>query len=105
MSSLSWNLHQLVARLVKLMTLLLPRSHVGPEGEGSTLSRIRGNLALFFTAVVELQSKDNAEPAVRKLDLSELVPVCIDMMRKERGKVQNNIGVCVTRFARSQRYI
>jgi len=81
-----------------------PPEHVGPDEESSSASRTRGNLALLFAALCEAQSKDCAPPELRDLDLSRLVPAFIGCLRKERGKVRNNIGVCVTRLAQNPRY-
>jgi len=37
-------------------------------------------------------------------DMSKCVAVFIDALRKERGQVQNNAGVCVTQLAMVDRY-
>lgn len=95
---------ELAARLTELAVRSEPAEHVGPDDESSAASRIRGNLALLFAAVCEAQSKDGAPPALRDLDLSRLVPALVGSLRKERGKVRNNVGVCVTRLAQSSRY-
>eukprot|EP00930_Biecheleria_cincta_P030752 TRINITY_DN2130_c0_g1_i1.p1 TRINITY_DN2130_c0_g1~~TRINITY_DN2130_c0_g1_i1.p1 ORF type:complete len:1073 (+),score=266.61 TRINITY_DN2130_c0_g1_i1:49-3267(+) len=95
---------ELVARLSDLVRAIRPQEHVGPQRDGSTESRMRGNLALLFGALSEAQAKQDLPPALRQLDLTPLVDVFIDSLRKERGPVQNNIGVCVTKLAQNPRY-
>eukprot|EP00441_Pelagodinium_beii_P047349 CAMPEP_0197621836 /NCGR_PEP_ID=MMETSP1338-20131121/2275_1 /TAXON_ID=43686 ORGANISM="Pelagodinium beii, Strain RCC1491" /NCGR_SAMPLE_ID=MMETSP1338 /ASSEMBLY_ACC=CAM_ASM_000754 /LENGTH=1093 /DNA_ID=CAMNT_0043191385 /DNA_START=80 /DNA_END=3361 /DNA_ORIENTATION=- len=95
----------LIARLTDIIAALQPREHVGPDQEGSTLSRLRGNLALLFGTLSEVQSKEDAPPSVRNMDLRKCVDVMVDTLRKERGAVQQNVGVCVTRLATNPRYI
>lgn len=51
----------------------------------------------------QAQATDGAPPALRNLDLSPLVDPYVDALRKERGAVQNNIGVFITRMAQSTR--
>merc|ERR1712137_1255003 len=63
----------LAGRLIKLVLALRPNEHVGPEMEGSSLSRMRGNLSLLFAAIVEASSHDNAAPELQQVDLSPLV--------------------------------
>jgi len=99
-----WGVVELVCLLLKLIRALQPRDYLGVDAEGSCLSRMRGNIALIITKIAEAQAEDNEAPALRKLDLSPLVAILIDTLRKERGKVQHNVGVCVTRLAQNQRY-
>jgi len=94
----------LVGRLSDLVKALRPSEHVAPLLEGSTPSRLRGNLALLFGALSEAQAREDASSALRNLDLSPLVEVFIDSLRKERGAVQTNLGVCVTKLAQNPRY-
>jgi len=100
----SWGISDLVKRLTKLMKALQPPDYLGPEDEATALSRMRGNIALLLTKVIEAQSESDAVPAVKKLDFSPLVSILIDLLRKENNKVQHNIGVCVTRLAQNERY-
>jgi len=94
----------LIGRLIDLIAALQPREHVGPDQEGSSLSRMRGNLALLFGALSEVQSKEDPPSSVRNMDLTRVVDLMVDTMRKERGAVQHNIGVCVTKLATNPRY-
>jgi len=103
-SSASWEISELVTPLVKLLRMLQPRAYLTPDDEGTAPSRLRGNLALLFGAIAEAQNQEDAPPVLRELDLSALVPILIDTLRKERNKVQHNVGVCVTRLAQNQRY-
>merc|ERR1712008_366525 len=48
--------------------------------------------------------KESASPALRELNLSPLVRTFVSLLRKERGRAQQNIGVCMTRLAQSSRY-
>uniref|UniRef100_A0A7S4QH08 Protein unc-45 homolog B n=1 Tax=Alexandrium monilatum TaxID=311494 RepID=A0A7S4QH08_9DINO len=95
---------ELAARLAELFVAIEPEAHVGPDEEGGAASRIRGNLALLFAALCEAQTRDGAPPALRDLSLSCLVPACVGCLRKERGKVQSNMGICLTRLAQNPRY-
>jgi tetratricopeptide (TPR) repeat protein len=94
----------LCALLTKLVVAAEPTKHVGPDEEGGLRSRIAGNLALLFGALCEAQDKESASPALRELNLSPLVRTFVSLLRKERGRAQQNIGVCVTRLAQSSRY-
>jgi tetratricopeptide (TPR) repeat protein len=94
----------LVAQLMKVASAARPRDHVEGSQEASAISRLRGNLALLFAHLCAGQSSDDAPSALRDLDLSPLVDTFVGCLRKERGAVQNNIGVCVTRLAQNPRY-
>jgi len=94
----------LAARLAEIAAAARPGAHVALDEEGGPLSRLRGNLALLFASLCEAQATDGAPPALRNLDLSPLVDPYVDALRKERGAVQNNIGVFITRMAQSTRY-
>jgi len=95
---------KLVCRLIKLMRTLKPDSHTTPEHEGTATSRIRGNLALLFAKLVEVQAESDAPQDLTSLNFETLVDTLIDWLRKERGPVQQNIGVCLTRLAQNPRY-
>merc|ERR1712183_1079472 len=94
---------ELAAKLVRLALAVQPAAYLGPDEEGGTLSRLRGNLALLFTNLCERQSQEGAPPVLQQLDLSPLVVAFIHTLKKERGAAQHNIGVCVTRLAQSPR--
>lgn len=95
---------KLISRLIKLMTALKSQSHAKPDDEGTATSRIRGNLALLFGKLAEAQMDSDASPELKGLNLETLVDICIDWLRKERGPVQQNIGVCLTRLANNPQY-
>jgi len=95
---------KLVSRLIKLMRELKADSHMSPDDEGSASSRIRGNLALFFAKVVEAQTDSEASPELKRLNFESLVDIFVDWLRKERGPVQQNIGVCLTRLSLNPQY-
>jgi len=98
------SLSDLVQRLLEIVRALRPPQYVGPDDEGNASSRIRGNLSLLFTAVCEAQSREGAAAALTRIDLTPLVDVFVECLRKERGAVQHNAGVCVTRLAQQDRY-
>jgi hypothetical protein len=95
----------LARRLLRLVHATRREEHVGPDEEKGTPSRLRGNLALLFTALSQAQAVEDAPPALRSLDLSPVVDDFIGLLRKERGSAQNNIGVCVTWLAKNPRYV
>jgi hypothetical protein len=95
---------KLVSRLLKLMSALKTKDHVSADDEGSTTSRIRGNLALLFAKLIEAQADSEASPDLKELDFEIVVSVFVDWLRKERGPVQQNIGVCLTKLAQSPQY-
>merc|ERR1712139_94162 len=92
-------------RLIKLAQSLRPSQYLGPYDLGTTAARIRGNLALLFTAICEGQSHADSPATLTNLDLSPLVEVFVDCLRKERGTVQHNAGVLITRLAQNKRYL
>merc|ERR1711912_170888 len=65
---------------------------------------MRGNLALLFSRVVEAQSDTEAPPCLKQLNFEPLVDILVDWLRKERGPVQQNIGVCLIRLAQNPQY-
>lgn len=98
------NFGKLVSRLLKLTRVIKPPEYVSPDGDGSASSRCRGNLALLFACLVEVQAQDDAPAVIQDLDFAPLVDIFVEILRKERGPVQNNAGVCVTRLAQNPRY-
>jgi len=92
------------AALVKMALALRPKEYVPPDEQSGADSRMRGNLALLLGSLCEAQSRDGAPPALKQLDLSPTVAAWVDTLKKERGAVQHNVGVCVTKLAQSQRY-
>merc|ERR1711907_576113 len=72
--------------------------------EGTAISRMRGNLALLFARLVEAHAESDASPALKQLNFEPLVDIFIDWLRKERGPVQQNIGVGLTRLAQNPQY-
>jgi len=95
---------KLMSRLVKLMGTLKADAHMRPDDEGTASSRIRGNLALLFAKLVEAQGESDAGSDLKELKLESTVAIFIDWLRKERGPVQQNIGVCLTKMASSPQY-
>jgi len=100
----SASFRRMASTLTRLVQAVRPTAYLGPDEEGGPLSRLRGNLALLFASICDLQVTESAQPALRELNLQPLVEVFLDCLRKERGKAQHNIGVCVTRMAHSPRY-
>jgi len=95
---------KVISRLMKLMRELKAQAHLTPDDEGSGISRIRGNLALLFAKLVDAQADCEASRDLKALNFETLVDICIDWLRKERGPVQQNIGVCLTRLAQNPQY-
>jgi len=95
---------KLIARLMKLARSLNIAEHATSDDEGTATSRIRGNLALVFAKFVEVQADSDASRDLKALNFEPLVPLFIDWLRKERGPVQQNIGVCLTRLASNPQY-
>lgn len=95
---------KLVSRLLKLMSALKLEAHASPDDEGTSSSRIRGNLALLFSRIVEAQGESDAAAELKQMNFETLVDIFIDWLKKERGPVQQNIGVCLTRLAQSPQY-
>ena len=90
------NFQGLMDFLFRLTQLLVPPQHLGPEHTHLPASRLRGNLALLFGHL--------AESPVVTVELTPLVPVLLEMMRKEQGAAQHNLGVCVTKLAQQPCY-
>jgi len=95
---------ELATVLIEIAIASKPVAAVEVEEESGPLSRLRGNLALLFGDLCEAQVAEGASSALRNLDLTPLVEPYILAMRRERGSVQNNIGVLVTKLAQSTRY-
>jgi len=97
---------EFVGRIRKLVHSCRREEYVGQDEEGSTASRLRGNLALLVSALCQAQSAESdLPPALRQMDLGPFVDDFVGLLRKEKGKVQNNIGVCLTKLAQSPRYV
>ncbi|CAK9009024.1 unnamed protein product [Durusdinium trenchii] len=94
----------LMGKVFEFIRVLQPASHVALDEESSTPSRLRGNLALLVSLLSDRQASENAAPSLRDLDLSMVVPVLVEMLRKERGSAQHNLGVSVTKLAQNPRY-
>eukprot|EP00438_Fugacium_kawagutii_P009193 Skav234285 [mRNA] locus=scaffold2271:33096:38469:+ [translate_table: standard] len=99
-------LSTLVRQLSPLLLALQPSRHVAKEDQGSSASRLRGNLALLFGQLSEMQSAADGEKssAMQALDFSELVEPLLEMFRRERGPAQHNLGVCITKLMSNSRY-
>lgn len=90
--------------LVRLARKIRPGDYVSVEEENGIWSRTRGNLALLLAHLCDEQAKPDPPAPIRNLDLSFMVEIFTDCLRKERGKVQHNIGVFVTKLAQNPRY-
>ena len=53
-------LSSLVSQLSQLLRALLPPQHISKEEEGASASRLRGNLALLFAQLSDMQSAEEA---------------------------------------------
>lgn len=95
---------ELAARLIEIAQAAKPSVHVPPDQEGSAISRLRGNLAVLLGTLCDAQALEDATPQLRAVDFTPLVETYVDTLRRERGSVQNNIGVFVTKLASNQRY-
>jgi tetratricopeptide (TPR) repeat protein len=95
---------KLMSRLMKFMSILKKDAHATPDDEGTRETRMRGNLALLFSRVVEAQSDTEAPPCLKQLNFEPLVDILVDWLRKERGPAQQNIGTCLTRLAQNPQY-
>jgi len=95
---------KLVSRLMKLASALKADSHMSPDDEGTATSRIRGNLALLFARLVDAQGESDASSVFQDIDFECLVEIFVNWLRKERGPVQQNVGVVLTRMASSVQY-
>mmetsp|Transcript_13849 Transcript_13849/g.30537 ORF Transcript_13849/g.30537 Transcript_13849/m.30537 type:complete len:1088 (-) Transcript_13849:137-3400(-) len=95
---------EITDRLLEISLAARPHSHVAPDEVGNALSRLRGNLAVLLGALCEGQTGDSVPPALRDLDLAPIVETFVECLRKERGPVQNNIGVFVTKLAQNPTY-
>lgn len=95
---------KLVSRLMKLAQALKADSHMSPDDEGTATSRIRGNLALLFARLVDAQGESDASSVFQDIDFECLVEIFVNWLRKERGPVQQNVGVVLTRMASSVQY-
>lgn len=95
---------KLISRFIKLMSALKKDVHANPDDEESTESRIRGNLALLFAKVIEAQVDSDVPQGLKEMNFLPLVDIFVEWLRKERGPVQQNIGVCLTRLATNPQY-
>jgi hypothetical protein len=94
----------LLTMLSAAVRALKPREYATPDDQASEASLLRGNLALLFGHLCEAQEAENAPAALTAIDLTPVVGVFVECLRRERGPTQRNAGVCVTRFAQSLRY-
>jgi hypothetical protein len=95
---------KLMSRMLKLMNALKTPSHITPDEASGASSRIRGNLALLFSRVVDAQSASDAPPVVKEIRFEVALEIFVDWLRKERGVVQQNVGVALTKLAQSPQY-
>jgi hypothetical protein len=95
---------KLISRMMKLMSALTPSGHVLPDEESSPKSRIRGNLALLFAKLVDAKGESDVPPVLKELNFELALDLFVDWLRKERGSVQQNVGVVLTKMAQSPQY-
>jgi hypothetical protein len=95
---------KLTSRLIKIIRALKVDHHVTPDEAERPPCRIRGNLALLFSRFVDAQAAADAPPALKELNFEAVVDIFLDWLKKERGPVQQNVGVAVTRLALSPQY-
>jgi len=95
---------KLTSRLMKMIHALRLSHHVTPEEGERPASRIRGNLALLFSRFVDAQADADAPPILKELNFESIVEIFLDWLKKERGPVQQNVGVVLTRMALSPQY-
>ena len=93
----------MIKNLVKIVCLLRPREYVSLNEQRTwaeqTQSKVRGNLALLFAHLVQLENSGGLN-----FGLGGTVEVFIDYLRKDREGAQTNSGVVVTKMAMSERY-
>ena len=65
----SRSLSSVVLHLSQLLTALMPAQHLAKEEEGASASRLRGNLALLFGQLSDMQAA-NEDAAVWKADVT-----------------------------------
>jgi hypothetical protein len=95
---------KLISRLMKIIRSLRPPRHLTPEEGEKSSSRVRGNLALLFSRFVDAQAADDAPPSLKDLNFEPLIEIFLDWLKKERGPVQQNVGVVLTRLALNPQY-
>jgi len=95
---------KLISRMMKLMSALTPNDHVLPDEESSPKSRIRGNLALLFAKLVDAKGDSDVPPVLKELNFELALELFVDWLRKERGSVQQNVGVVLTKLAQNPQY-
>lgn len=100
----SRSLSSVVLHLSQLLKALLPAQHLVKEEEGASASRLRGNLALLFGQLSEMQAANEDAAVWKALDLGDVVETFLEMFRRERGAAQHNLGVCITKFCSNGRY-
>ncbi|CAD7941167.1 unnamed protein product [Amoebophrya sp. A25] len=97
----------LLPNLVKIVCIFRPSDYVR-ETETRTnpvikmQSNCRGNLAVLFEWIVNLENKGGA--SFPSYGLGGVVEPFIEYLRKENGSAQKNAGICVTKLAQSERY-
>lgn len=98
------SLSSVVLHLSQLLKALLPAQHLAKEEEGASASRLRGNLALLFGQLSDMQAANEDAAVWKALDLGDVVETFLEMFRRERGAAQHNLGVCITKFCSNGRY-
>jgi len=96
-------LRDLMDRVIDLALRLVPKEYLQPGTANSSSSQMRGNMALLFGHISDLQKPDAPE-AILNLNLGPTVDILIDYLKKERASVQHNAGVGLTKLAQNPLY-
>merc|ERR1711904_506211 len=93
----------LMDHVIELALRLVPKDYLPPGQANSSSSQMRGNMALLFGHISDLQKPDAPE-AILNLNLGPTVDILIDYLKKERASVQHNAGVGLTKLAQNPLY-
>lgn len=97
-------LRDLVDLVIDLALRLVPKQYLPPGETNLSSSQMRGNMALLFGHISDLQQKAGAPESIMNLNLGPAVDILIDYLKKERAGVQHNAGVGLTKLAQNPMY-
>merc|ERR1711937_808306 len=97
-------LRDLVDLVIDLALRLVPKQYLPPGETNLSSSQMRGNMALLFGHISDLQQKAGAPESIMNLNLGPAVDILIDYLKKERASVQHNAGVGLTKLAQNPMY-
>merc|ERR1712188_202225 len=89
--------------VIELALRLVPKEYLPPGEASSSSSQMRGNMALLFGHISDLQ-KAGIPEAIQTLNLGPTVDILIDYLKKERASVSHNAGVGLTKLAQNPMY-